>query len=812
MTGIYKPQQAMAIGHVPAAARVDIYEYLSVNYLETLNKELPYVPGGKPLVDRVALILEHYARAAENVSQFRLAQTWRVIAYAMNLLLRRRAEYHLERRMERLRRISPGFKKDATTAQLFVSFDNPDDEGQTSAKALPAISMDRSNPMRSLLSEEIESTSNVPTPLASPARDSMDGRQDHVPISGGKMASVLEPETLTLPPAVHPPRFETRRRLDSVPLSIYSQDSENTQITQASTDGYDFYDMEAVARAVDVPLPKRKDVLTLDYVDSISPTSRRKQLSRYDSDESFGQMFSISDGSRKTTGLTGSSYGSLPKRTTKMTRALEHLSEADSDIGDDAYQSHIHGKKFEEFSGHLKQPPIRRAFQRTETDITNITNITDEHHLITQTTSDSFGSREPYLAQPSLSLNGEPQQEDQGANLMDSPRIDDETSPYIIEADYLHWPEDPPYPYLSTSDTAASTSMAPPLQPCSVVSRALSFEVRSSALNASAMILLLDNLVPDDIIDHFQASAVLRQHHSRLMNMRLFVEAAHLRKLCIKGWPGEILADWGCDYSSIYAPAQRGVHAGFLCPTCRKPIEPDRASPSNDSIWRCERCRAVMAPCAVCGHRDTSPNLPPLPLSNELAPRCPSDDEEEILSTWCYCPTCGHGGHSTCMQGWHSSFDATPYHRDRTEAMAEPDAHANYSEGCCPFDGCGHACLSGRWRTESAASRFEEVSRAVREASRTPTGLSPNHGAADSAGNKVADLGIYGDANEVVQSRAVESVRETLGGAASSSRVSSSSILSSSPGKNALPEGRVSGERGRERRKSVKFVGSDDRK
>jgi hypothetical protein len=101
VTGIHRPQQAMAVGHVPAAANVEVYGYLAANYLEALHRDLPYSPGASPLPDRVATILEHYAKAAANVKQFRLAQTWRILAYAVDMLLHRRAQYHLERRMDR---------------------------------------------------------------------------------------------------------------------------------------------------------------------------------------------------------------------------------------------------------------------------------------------------------------------------------------------------------------------------------------------------------------------------------------------------------------------------------------------------------------------------------------------------------------------------------------------------------------------------------------------------------------------------------------------------------------------------------------
>ncbi len=62
------------------------------------------------------------------------------------------------------------------------------------------------------------------------------------------------------------------------------------------------------------------------------------------------------------------------------------------------------------------------------------------------------------------------------------------------------------------------------------------------------------------------------------------------------------------------------------------------------------------------------------------------------------------------------------------------------------------------------------------------------------------ELGVRGDGHEVGQSRAVESVREALASDRESGR-----LLSSSPG-------RGGGDKERERRKSVKFAGTEARR
>ncbi|KAK3693346.1 hypothetical protein B0T22DRAFT_401241 [Podospora appendiculata] len=825
VTGTYKPQQAMAIGHVPSAAKVDVYEYLSANYLETLHSELPYSPGGRAMPDRVAAILEHYAKAAEYVNQFRLAQTWRILAYGIDLVLRRRAQYHLECRMRRLRGLSCTSKsmelRPAPLGQPFeVSVNAPLDGEETPRKIMSTTSLDKAGMRpRSLLSEELESTSNVPTPLARPVSDDPDGAHIYESTRGKKLTPILEPESFTLPPAVqshshsplHSHSSANRKRLDSTPMSTTSQDSETSQ---ASMEGYDFYDTETLSHAIDVPLSRPKAEHTAAFGQPGSPNRRRKPL-RHDSDESFAQMFSASIGSRQASELASLSDGARAEGQPVTTPgATEPRTASESDGG--VFASRIRGKQIENSPRRSNDAPFRPGLQRHDT---NLTEYTDEHHMITQTTSGSYGS--PYPSQTDANFSFESPQRRPPSIEVDKAG-DDARSPYIIEGDYLCRPSDPDYPHPVDPSPAFSPNSAPPLQPYSLIARALAFEVKTSALNASAIVLLLKPLIPDDVVDSFQASAILRQHHSRLMSMRLFVEATLLRKMCMKGWPGGVLSDWGDNYPAIFTPAQQGVQVGFFCSSCRKPREVDRTSGSTESVWRCERCRAAMAPCAICGHRDATSNLPgPAPTAHPASSKHAqtTNPQEPILQTWWICPGCSHGGHASCLQAWHATYEAET--RDSLETINPPSPDS--SGGCCPLDGCGHACLPGRWRAEIAATRMEEVSRAVREATnraiRTASGAeflllsgNGNGGGAEGVIYSV-EQGIRTDGGDVVaQSKAVESARETLAGGVGIQGYGGgprgapgTGILSSSPG-------RGSGGGERERRKSVKFVGTDERR
>ncbi|KAL1869465.1 hypothetical protein VTK73DRAFT_3080 [Phialemonium thermophilum] len=857
MVGPFKLHQVMTIGHLPTAVDPEIYEYLSVNYLETLRRELPNVGDKTPMIDRVLAIMERYAAAAEIAGRFRLAQTWRILAYVMRLLLKRRAQYHLELRMRRLSR--PREKNDHRVEILRPGFRGHDNAlshaGAAPRKVLSSSSLQKmGHHARSMLSEEMESTSNAPTPLARPVRDHEAGngnRHSSLYTPGKKLIPILEPDDFSLPPSIQTPSVDGRERLNSVPFSTTSFDSDGTQASQAITEGYDFYDADALSKAVDVPYHRNDRNYPsgdFDVGESELPTTNRSTVFRHDSDDSFSQMFSVSGSSRRSTSFAGTSERSSLNRL-GASGGFDHSDSSDSRVGDMPHDSHIRGHLATAPPPPSQSGPLHRTLDRTETDLTG---FTDEHYMITQTTTDSFISRQdddaPGEATAGVSSESN---EDPGtrSRLVEEPLPEDVASPYIVETDYLWWPGDPPYPQPVEPSKKFSPNPYPPIDPYTLVARTLSFEARSSALTASAIVLLLKPLMPEDLIDPLQAESILRQQHSRLMKLKVFVEAALLRKLSIKGWPGGVLSNWGEDYPSLYRPAHEAVHTGFFCVSCHKPREIDRAT---GTVWRCENCSAIMAPCVVCGHRDTTPNVPLPPsefrendgsIPSDIGGDLDAETDQPVISTWWMCPGCGHGGHSTCLQDWHSppsdavldlaQARASSYFDGGPGCLLEPADYDDFSGGCCPADGCGHACLAGRERLEIEVARTEALARAVLEASRIDiykdlepleadsTSASPSSAAAGdgdggwewregsstgegSLPTAAADpVLVYGDSDdEVVPSRAVDGAREIL--APDGEEVA----MASSPGHWGERMQRVdrTERTERERRKSVKFV------
>ncbi|QPG95172.1 hypothetical protein C2857_007767 [Epichloe festucae Fl1] len=778
VTGTFKPQQAMSFGHIPAAVSVQVYHFMSSAYLDTIKMDLPYVEGGKHLIERVGDMMEQFAKTSELANLYRLAQTWRILAYAMNILLKRRAQYHFEVRVGRFQKMHlDDGSRGSDRSKPSDMYGNGDDAPRRPSAQRGSVDS-RFHSIRSLLAEEIESTSNVPTPVARPADSSSRnintgdfGHEEMTHPHGKRLSPIMEPESLHLGPAAHGSLKESkspRKRLDSEPISVGS--GRTGESDTSYTEGYDFYDAEVLAKAIDVPMTGRRN--------GGGGLPYRGRTIRHDSDESLGQMFSISSGTRRS-GRMGSSGDAFARP-----GLIREQSDLERESGASSQESPVVSKTLADQNGRSSRP---RDSTTEEVFMISQTTKTDESYTSQQSSTLKDKDGDDSNVSPRNSFRGI----DNGWSVSPkkkepmSPRHD--PRPHIVETDYLPWSHDPPYPHpLSTQDwRGGAVSSKSPLDPYSLVRRALDFESKTSALHASAIILLLKPLVPDSVIDSHRATAILRQHHRRLMQMSLFVEAALLRNMCVQGWP-DGLPDWGENYTSVFSGAQQGGKVGLFCSSCRKPREVDPRA-GAEAVWSCERCGIVMAPCSVCGHREA---VRPSHIPAEIVPSSSDVESEMWLSEWWYCPGCAHGGHASCLQLWHGASE--------TASLADPCV--KYSDGCCPSDGCGHACLPGKYRGETTTARSDELGRAALDSSRAREERNKpgsRGGSRRSSPGAPFERSVRSDGNDVPQSKAVGMAREAL------NKGSGGGILSSSPGRTISTTG------DRERRKSVKFARQD---
>jgi WD40 repeat protein len=690
-TGCYKPVQVMGIGHAPSANKRGIYQYLSSRYLHRIDRDIRDAavagPMGPALSDRVTAILEHFAKTAEGIGQYRLSQTWRILAYTMGLLLTRRAHHHRELRLLWQEERKAEREKQEKKAKKYGRREDyfPD---EVTLRKSPNLNTSTEGvaraTMKSILTEEIESTSNMTTPLARPTRDSL--IFDSVTAAA---VSTIDKDELELSPT---------QPLKQSPVLIHEPPLKD-QEPISSVDGYDFYDMSSFATpAIDIAAPPRRTPLRLDlHMKDQGESSRIGTLARHDSNESF-QMFSTSADSQTKkfpSSAESGGPGSLPTG--------PHRSETEVDSSWDSSESSSRTGPERSFEYEPTNCPHRDGGH----NYTGIPNVPPTLRV--------------QKATPDVSHELEDTED--GTDLMSSIHTlqgGREDSLDVLDKDFLPQHSDPKF-------------LPEPIDPHLLVQRTIQFETQTGSLNASVMVLLLKPLLSPGTLDDIQANAILRQYHHRLDGMMLFTEAALLRKLCYPLYP------------SVYSQGQpKNIGSvGYYCQTCEKPVKEGDLG-FGQRMQKCYRCKSYFDGCVVCNQYEEPPPLVDADRRGQETMNEESvvDPSSPAACLWWWCQGCGHGGHTACMRMWHSSEGA------------------DFSDGCCPAEGCLHACLPGKLRDEYKAQRDddkrEELSKLVKENTRGgPKGI--RSGA------------VKRDKEEVKESSAVESVRGALAGASTSS-------------------------------------------
>ncbi|KAG0652195.1 putative WD repeat-containing [Hyphodiscus hymeniophilus] len=550
VTGTYKAQQVMAIGHAPSTAKRETYQHFSNSYLGRMAKN-KLATDAQPITDQLASTMEYFAITAENAGHYRLAQTWRLLAFIMHLLLLRRAEHHRQSRVQ----LQQGPPK-----KILVKEENRSPrsvKGEETPRKITRANTPSHSPLRTAMktaSDEIESTSNVATPLVHAIRDSVaqEGREAmHTPLLGD--------DILELPEAAH----SASPTLIPGPGSSLVSDK-----TTSSIEGYDYFDTESFLPSAGNVAPRRKQPLRLDYANH-DETISRIQPQRHDSGESF-QMFSTSADSSKFMSSGESDVHSVLKENSLALR--ERVSGWESGFHDETHRSSIDSDAPGQSESSDEQMPSYDEKQGI--------NIGQPQ---SQTVEPPPIFRIQEASVPSV-INTDPVKvnadEEEEVSPSSTEKVSDD--PNIIASDFLPWPNDPLF-------------VIKPIDPTILVQRSIDFECQTGALNASAMVLLLRPLLPPEAIDDIQASAILRQYHHRLTGMKLFTEATRLRNLCVP------------DYPSVFSVAQDNISIRYFCTDCHKPLEDDPAIPGLP--WKCPRCKQAMDGCAVCQQRDLDESL-----------------------------------------------------------------------------------------------------------------------------------------------------------------------------------------------------------
>ncbi|OJJ03576.1 hypothetical protein ASPVEDRAFT_134145 [Aspergillus versicolor CBS 583.65] len=212
----------------------------------------------------------------------------------------------------------------------------------------------------------------------------------------------------------------------------------------------------------------------------------------------------------------------------------------------------------------------------------------------------------------------------------------------------------------------------------------------------------------ENVLPHAESEAIFKIYNENLIRQSMYIEAAELRLLCEPS------------YSSVYEYAQGDTYMNVFCFTCKRPYE----NPKTDNT-RCHRCSTPQEPCTICMSLSPPPEwvaeqsaLPldaPFDLDSDLAPNIfsPSytspktealpaeigDLDGKPLKTyerarpkgttlWSWCQGCGHGGHLACISTWLKDIDV--------------------SEGGCATPGCMHDCAPGPRREHNRRILLDE--------------------------------------------------------------------------------------------------------
>lgn len=273
----------------------------------------------------------------------------------------------------------------------------------------------------------------------------------------------------------------------------------------------------------------------------------------------------------------------------------------------------------------------------------------------------------------------------------------------------------------------------------------------------------------EEILPYEECEMVFKTYNEHLIRHSMDIEAAELRLSCVPTYP------------AVYDYAQSDAFINVYCYTCQRPFE----NPTQDNT-RCHRCSTPQAACSICMSLDPPPEWVagqqwPQSTSSTLTSPDPDTGGDVSFSSqssvptepvpaseiqglepftaprlqgsalWTWCQGCGHGGHLACITTWLGDI--------------------SISEGGCATAGCSHDCGPGPRRDSNRQALQAESKR--RDSSSRSAG----------AGLVKRDPWTKGE------SKAVEKVRGMLGvaGVAAASGGSGAGPITSTNNSNSSP-------------------------
>lgn len=318
----FKPNQLAFRGALPGAANAQIFAYLAQKYKAIPLPDPPTLQSFECLQQ----VFEQNAEYAQRAAFYRLAETWRIVGVSIAVATRRRAELHRSRR----RLGHKGSALASSDRQPKISSEHLEAHDKAAVHPNPAVRailgvVDKPqskahSPGQSM--GMVESTSNLPTPLARPlmasAPAASDKQKPHLPDPD-------HDEEIELPPAVAGPHSEKAGFFSPEGASgTNASDRPSFKSPHWYHSSNDLDERRAMVGSWRAP---PRVPLSLEPTDAQGINIQiPPRLDRHDSDESFA-MFSASTDSQRAHSIP-SSFASGKSRSQGMESIAEKWQDA----------------------------------------------------------------------------------------------------------------------------------------------------------------------------------------------------------------------------------------------------------------------------------------------------------------------------------------------------------------------------------------------------------------------------------------------------------------------------------------------------
>ncbi|KAF2124447.1 hypothetical protein P153DRAFT_379540 [Dothidotthia symphoricarpi CBS 119687] len=768
-----KPNQLAMRGPLPGGVNNQVFAYLAQKY-----KAIPLTDP--PDIDSflyIERIFQQNADYARRAAFHRLAQTWQLVGSSVASATRRRAELHRERR--RLRhKPAPLSLSDAKHKVMFGHLGTQDRQLTTPPNPavraiLSTLDKPRATSPAGLSQTNIESTSNLTTPLARPVTTYQSSLNDsHRPA----LPDLDQEDIIQLPPAANAPQPNAQNRLLKSEMATRTLSPTHPAFSgphwYPSADDLDERRAMVGSWRASPRIPLNLGPTNAQGESSSSPPP----LERHHSGESF-TMFSASSDSQHGNSVP-SSFASGKSQSAQSSSKNWQRSPEKSSFGkprfatsDDQQQDLgismqvspntvpvSTGQPSREASSGLGvQPNSTRngtdhlvEFSSGERAVQEMEFLRRNNQLLRHDSSESeafFGSRDgmsnssiDYSADMEASGTIVPDASGDSTILVDDPTAEDSLLLSDFQAMHIDVEEESAYTvvgllnnlmafHTTTQSDAQFSSLLllllAPLLPQTHVPSAVSDIDSGEVLTTFADTFTSLGLTPTQAkailstqlsqliatgINPYQAESILHTYHAQLHGLCLFNSAATLRRLAYPTYP------------AVYEQALKDTQLGLLCLSCNTPIN----NPKDK--MRCESCKRAQAPCPICWARYPAFDLMTTKKKDKAQFRSSFNDREHRRKRSSLVSDVGpnsDGIDEECSPvtptNW-SPSKATLWtwcplcgHGGHSNCLSTWFSDPVLSEGACPTEGCLCDCVNGKRRDD----KLEEVLRKKAEKSRS---------------------------------------------------------------------------------------------